>query len=148
MIKIEVTTVVNSTEDVSIVKRAINNVFVAVKIEDFVSDEKHGIKAIGNLRSLLPLHDLLRKQKVLDATRKDLEKNKSEDGLETYLMISKQVATIGKINLSDFSEPLGPIIIKVMSSVKEEVEHLIDWLAPMTDNGVPVTEISIDEIET
>ncbi|RQD82911.1 hypothetical protein D5R95_06655, partial [Methanosalsum natronophilum] len=112
MIKIEVTTVVNSTEDVSIVKRAINNVFVAVKIEDFVSDEKHGIKAIGNLRSLLPLHDLLRKQKVLDATRKELEKNKSEDGLETYLMISKQVATIGKINLSDFSEPLGPIIIK------------------------------------
>ena len=47
---------------------------------------------------------------------------------------------MGKINFPLEEEPLGSIHIQITGD-----DQVIDWLAPRTENGVPVQEIAAPE---
>ena len=48
---------------------------------------------------------------------------------------------MGVVNFPPEEEPLGSIHVQIKGD-----DRVIDWLSPMTENGVPVEEIDLPEI--
>jgi predicted RNA binding protein with dsRBD fold (UPF0201 family) len=121
---------INPTESEEKVKQAIENVFgsVQTKVQSIykgglVTAETKGID------SLAKLYNLLRRERIRDATRKILFEGLDEKTITFCL--NKQVAYAGHVSFSeeDRESPLGPIRVKISCS---NPRQLIDWLAPKT----------------
>jgi hypothetical protein len=110
------------TEDHEKVERAVKQLF-DVDLEDV------GGYLRGTCRNLDRLHRLLRRQRLLDAARRVFLSGIAGEG--TRLFLNKQAAFAGRVNFSATS-PLGPIEVEI---VDEDIESLIDWLAPETVEG-------------
>jgi predicted RNA binding protein with dsRBD fold (UPF0201 family) len=63
-------------------------------------------------------------------------------GRAIQFRLSKQAAFAGRANFPPEEEPLGSLHVQIVGG-----ERTIDWLAPATENGVPVREISLEEAE-
>ena len=100
------------------------------------------IDAYDGPQSLIRLHRLLRSQKILDAARSVLQRGIS--GNATQFQISKQAAYMGMVSFPPQEEPLGSLHIRILAT---EGERVIDWLAPVTENGEAVEEIDLVEGE-
>ncbi|MEM0340343.1 MAG: RNA-binding domain-containing protein [Acidilobaceae archaeon] len=126
------------TENRDKVIKAIKNL---VDISSFTTiPSPRGEKAIGessSLEALLPLHQAIRVEKILDTVRSVLKKNKREDS--THLLFHKQAAFVGKVSIvdSDRESPLGAIKLLI---VRDNIDEVIDWLAPPTSRGKPLWE--------
>jgi len=127
--KVTVRAPVYPTESHEKVITALKNIFPQVEF-DITAGEPARIIGYGYGREALEqLHFLLRKEKILDACRALLLENRVEN--KTKLKINKQAAYVGRLNLSAES-PLGCIEVEIES---EELDELIDWLAPKTIDG-------------
>jgi predicted RNA binding protein with dsRBD fold (UPF0201 family)/dephospho-CoA kinase len=84
------------------------------------------------------LHELLRKQKILDTARGAMFKGLRDD--ETSFELSKQAAYMGHVNFLDHKVALGGIYVTIRYS---DPRLIIDWLAPETREGRPVEEIEL-----
>ena len=119
---------INPTESEDKVKQAIENVFgnVETKIQPIY---KGGLLTaeIKGLESLTKLCNLLRRERIRDATRRFLFEG--IDGKTISFCLNKQVAFAGHVSFSkEIAEsPLGPIKVKIEC---ENPRELIDWLAP------------------
>lgn len=117
------------TESQEKVITAMKNIFPGIEFE-VAPGAPAWITGYGYEKEALEqLHFLLRKEKILDACRALLLENKMAN--KTRLRINKQAAYVGRLNLSAES-PLGCIELEIES---EELEELIDWLAPKTVDG-------------
>ena len=76
---------------------------------------------------------LIRKQKILDATRAVLITNVR--GNTTTMMINKQVATVGKVSFADRRPVLGALEVFIED---DDIIGLIDRVAPVTVDGEEV----------
>jgi len=129
-INIQVEVEINPTEDPEKVKRAVENIIGNAEFE--VKPQRRGsllvAKAEG-MDGLTKLYNLLRRERIRDATRGVLFGGLSGKSIVFYL--NKQVAYVGHISFSQptAESPLGPIKVQVQCDNPRE---LIEWLAPKT----------------
>ena len=138
MIRIRVETEIRPTEDPKKVEQAVRNVFDP---EVLWVEERGEVKVLigesKSHRSLLKLHNLLRQERILDASRKILKKGVK--GNVMVFHIHKQAAYAGRLTFATESResPLGPITFIIET---DDPKELIDWLAPKTERGKPLWE--------
>ncbi|MBX5326199.1 MAG: RNA-binding domain-containing protein [Candidatus Bathyarchaeia archaeon] len=129
-IMIVIETEINPTENPEKVKRAVENIFGAVKFE--VQPGKQGAQLVARTQGkegLTKLYNLLRRERIRDATRRVLFEGLENDSITFYL--NKQVAYAGHVSFSEPTgeSPLGPIKVRITC---ENPKEIIDWLAPRT----------------
>lgn len=124
---------VRATEDRAKVEAAVNGIFPALKL-NLVDDRLIGEST--DIRSLDRLHQLLRLQAILDSARKIMRAGRR--GNIVGFMLNKQVAAVSKVSFTDGESPLGPIVVTLDAP---DIECLIDYLAPRTQEGKPIKEI-------
>ena len=134
-IEVTICSSVRPTERVEKVVSAIENIFPGL-IMDIRADR---IEAYNGPDSLKTLHELLRKQEILDTARKVLLRGLV--GNTTSFQLSKQAALMGFVSFPPEEEALGSLHVQITGG-----ERVINWLAPETENGVPVREIDLSEL--
>jgi len=139
MVYIRVEVEIRPTEDENKVLQAVKNLVDVdrIKIVDAGRGYKMLIAESNSIKSLKKLHDLLRRQRILDTAR-NLLLRKVREGTIT-LSLNKQAAYQGFVSFAEgeLESPLGTINITIVS---ENPEELIDWLAPRTSHGRPLWE--------
>jgi predicted RNA binding protein with dsRBD fold (UPF0201 family) len=129
-ITIQVEVEINPTEDPDKVKRAVENIIGNAEFE--IKQQRQGsllvAKAEG-MDGLTKFYDLLRRERIRDATRRVLFGGLSGKSIAFYL--NKQVAYVGHVSFSQptAESPLGPIKVQIQCDNPRE---LIEWLAPRT----------------
>lgn len=88
------------------------------------------------VESLDRLHQLLRQQSIRDSARSVMLR--SRRGNIVRVMLNRQVAFVGKVSFTEGESPLGPIVVTLEAS---EIERLIDYLAPRTQEENPIRGI-------
>jgi predicted RNA binding protein with dsRBD fold (UPF0201 family) len=146
MIEVEVSAVVNPTEEIEKVAIAIVNIFPKFELDLDESTPKPRLAGSGEISSLEVMHELFRKEQVLDTALKQLEKGRSVDRMFTHFTINKQVAFVNHLNFPAEEEPLGSIHVIIKAGSEDELDRLVDWLAPPTEEGKPLFEIDITEV--
>ncbi|MEM0017462.1 MAG: RNA-binding domain-containing protein [Candidatus Korarchaeum sp.] len=93
--------------------------------------------------SLSKLRNSLRSNRILDTARSLLL---SKKGTIKPLRFHKQAAMVGRVNLVDDEEfsPLGVIVLRI--DYEGDPTVLADWLAPRTERGRPVCEVTLQEL--
>jgi len=134
MIEVAVYSSVRPTERVEKVASAIEKIFPGM-IMDIRADR---IEAYDGLESLRNLHRLLREQSILDTARGVMLRGRVGEAVSFQL--NKQAAFMGMVSFPPEEEPLGSLHIQIMGG-----EMVINWLAPETENGVPINEIELKE---
>ncbi len=125
-----VETQINPTENEESVKAAVNNFLdnATITIKPMIKGSSLTAIAKGQ-DSLYKLRNLLRNDRIRDASRRLLFKSIRGNMISFYL--NKQVAFVGHISFSEESaeSPLGPIRVNIET---DNPEQLIDWLAEKT----------------
>jgi len=135
-IEIFVSSPVRPTERVDRVVSAIENIFPGL-VMDIRSDR---IEAYDGPKSLRVIHELLRGQKILDAARSEMMRGLQ--GEATSFRLNKQAALMGIVSFPAEEEPLGSLHVRITGG-----ERVIDWLAPQTEQGIPVMETDLAELK-
>ena len=81
--------------------------------------------------------ELIRRQKILDTARSQMQKGVRKGKNRTVFSLNKQVATVGKISFVDYRTVLGTISVSVEA---DDIDAFIDRVAPMTVNGEEVKQ--------
>lgn len=129
-VEVKIVAEVNPTEDENKVRVAIQKVFGDI---DLQSVEEEGYRRLvgkaKGIESLARFHELLRRERILDAARTVLLRGIQGNKITFYL--NKQVAYVGHISFSQpYGEsPLGPIGVEIQC---DDPQSLIDWLTPRT----------------
>jgi predicted RNA binding protein with dsRBD fold (UPF0201 family) len=138
MLLVRVEAEVRPTEDPEKVVRAVRNlVDVELKVVELPELYKLVVGESSSVDSLRRLHAALRQERILDAARSYMLKNRRGNSLE--LKLHKQAAYAGHISLVTYDDesPLGPIRVIIAS---DKINDIIDWLAPPTSQGRPIWE--------
>ncbi len=143
MARIRVEAEVRPTESLEKVKRAVLNLFEPDKIwvEEY-GDYRLLVAESGSFQSLRKLHELLRRERILDAARSHMLRG-VQPGLLVF-RVNKQAAYVGRLSFADMEgeAPLGPITFIIETRKPRDV---VDWLAPPTRMGRPVREYDMPE---
>ncbi len=127
MTEIEISCPIYPSEDPLKVEKAVLNIFPDAEIqftENEISAEAHSMEHFSKL---------IRKQKILDATRRILKKGKR--GNVTRFFLNKQIAFAGRVSFCEEETVLGTIKVVVKD---EEMEALIENVSPETVDGEEV----------
>ncbi|MFP4655153.1 MAG: AAA family ATPase [Methanohalobium sp.] len=147
MVEVEVSAVVNPTENEDYVADAVRHIFGDIEMEIINTEQanKRHLSGSGDIGALKNLHEMFRKEKILDTGRMQLEEGISIDGLSTHFIINKQVASVGRLNFPADEEPLGSIHVIITVNSKDKMKKILDWLTPPTEDGRPKFEMEIRE---
>jgi predicted RNA binding protein with dsRBD fold (UPF0201 family) len=135
-IEVSVYTSVRPTERVEKVVSAIEKIFPGLIMD--IRDDR--IDAYNGPDALQDFHKFLREQRILDTARSVMLAGRVGDAVQ--FRISKQAAFMGKVSFPPDEEPLGSLHVQIKGG-----KRIVDWLAPKTENGVPVEEIDLKEAE-
>jgi len=142
-LRIRVEVEVRPTESLDRIKQAIQNLFDYERT--IVKKQGNSLLIVAEAKSpkaLNKLHSLLRKQRILDASRGHIKRGVKGNRIVFYL--NKQAAFMGMVSFCSVPEkesPLGPIRFEIECANEMMVEEFLDWLVPRTINGVPVGEL-------
>lgn len=136
-IQITIGTLLFPTELDESVRKAVENIFPGARLT-LVKKEGYVDRLEGTAPTLDDLHNLLRKQQILDTARNSMYNGWK--GKEIDVQLNKQAAFMGYVNFMDHDMPLGGIDVTIET---DEPELIIDWLAPHTAEGKPLKEISL-----
>ncbi|MHA1596917.1 MAG: RNA-binding domain-containing protein [Candidatus Asgardarchaeia archaeon] len=142
MIKIKVEAVLNPTEDLEKVKRAIKNVVDL----DLRVVERYGRKYLvgesSDVRSLEPLFNRLRYDRILDTARSIMRGSTS--GNLITLNLSRTAAYAKHVSfIEEGEEVLGPIRLMI---IVDDPEKFLDWIAPRTVRGKPIKSVRYEDL--
>ena len=146
MIKVKISAVVNPTENEDKVLGALKNIFPDVGLETEKSGEMLRLSGEGDISVLANLHYLIREEEIIDTSRTRLNVGMNDDRTSTGFIISKQVATVGRLNYPAQHEPLGSINVTITADSDAEMERFVDWLTPPTENGAPEFELEMSAV--
>ncbi len=132
--KLRVEAEVRPTEAREKVEAAVKKIFPTLELKQ-VGD--HIVGESADVSSLSKLYQLFRQQAILDSARSAMLKRKQ--GETTQFMLNKQVAFVGRVSFTDGESPLGPIVVTLEAP---DTNRLIDYLAPRTQEGRPIREIT------
>jgi predicted RNA binding protein with dsRBD fold (UPF0201 family) len=124
---VTIRTALRPTEDPEKVRTAILNIFPQSEI---TAEEGEIVAKTGSLDRF---KTLIRNQQILDSVR-----HKLLDGMasgSTSISLNKQAAFVKRVSLSEGRAALGNIEVTIES---EDIERLIDEVAPRTVDGVEV----------
>lgn len=124
---VTIRTLLRPTEDPEKVRTAILNLFP----ESEISLDQGEVAA--KTASLDRFKTLVRNQKILDSIRKKLLSGVSPGS--TTISLNKQAAYVKRVSLSEGKAALGNMEVTIES---EDIERLIDEVAPRTVDGVEV----------
>ena len=127
-------TSVRPTERVEKVVLAMEKIFPGL-IMDIRGDR---IDAYDGPDALQTFHKLLREQRILDTARFVMLAGSVGDAVQFRL--NKQAAFMGKVSFPPNEEPLGSLHVQIKGG-----KRIVDWLAPKTENGIPIEEIDLQE---
>ena len=123
-------TEINPTESGDKVKATVNNILgnAAITVKPSIKGSILTAQAKGQ-DSLFKFRNLMRKDRIRDASRRILFKSIRGNAITFYL--NKQVAFAGHVSFSEETaeSPLGPIRITIET---ENPQQLIEWLAEKT----------------
>jgi len=135
-IEVSVYTSIRPTERVEKVVLAIEKIFPGLIMD--IRDDR--IDAYDGPDALQAFHKLLREQRILDTARSVMLAGRVGDAVQFRL--NKQAAFMGKVSFPPDEEPLGSLHVQIKGG-----KRIVDWLAPKTENGIPVEEIDLEEAE-
>lgn len=138
MVSVEVSCPVFPSEDPDKIRAALLNIFPTAVLEE--CDGK-----IFGPADLEAFSKLIRRQKILDTARNQMQKGTRGKSGRTIFNLNKQVATVGKVSFVDYRTALGTITVTVES---DDLDSLIDRVAPMTVNGEEVHRVSFESVRT
>lgn len=120
--KIEMTSLVNPSEDIDKIKQAISNIF---PFSNFYEKESLVIFQSNNLNSLEKIHEVIHSKQSQKTYKRNLENNL--EGNRTWFFLNKQAAFVNKIAICENEDesPLGPIKVILTSTY---IDRIIDWL--------------------
>ena len=140
MVYIRIEAEIRATEDENKVIQALKNLVypIKIRIERVSPIVKIAIGESNDVASLQPLHDKLRKQRILDTARNIMLRGLRRENT-IVLRLNKQAAYQGIVSFidSDLESPLGGITLTI---VGDNLEDVVDWLAPRTARGRPLWE--------
>jgi len=128
MERVRVYSRVSPSEDEEKVRKAILNIFPG---SDLIP-HGNGLLAETDLKGF---SSMIRRQKILDSTRKMMLKGIRNGRIELFL--NKQVAFVGKISFTEPRSILGAIEVEIYD---DDLEALIDRVSPTTVDGVEVRQ--------
>jgi predicted RNA binding protein with dsRBD fold (UPF0201 family) len=134
--EVSVYVLIRPTERVDKVVSAVEKIFPGLTM-DIRGDR---IEAYGGPDSLWTLHKMLRDQEILDTARSVILQGQA--GKTIQFRLNKQAAFMGKVNFPPEEEPLGSIHVQITGG-----DLMVDWLAPRTENGIPVEEIDFPGLD-
>ena len=146
MINVRVSVIVNPTEDEEKVAGAARNMFPEIELEMHEKNYGNFLEGEGDINSLKNLHDLFRKERIIDTARTQIQKNRWGEPEKTFFMLNKQVATIERLNFPAKEETLGSMQIEINADNEEAMDILMEWLTPPTEDGVPLVEPDMPEL--
>jgi len=125
-IEILVEVILNPSEDIKKVQKAVFNLFKAEPIPNNNDITKLTLKT-SDPNSLNTIYDQLRIRKSIAVARRQLLKNIINDS--STLFLNKQTAFVGVLNIceEENESPLGPIKLMVKST---DIRKFIDWISP------------------
>ncbi|MEM2888802.1 MAG: RNA-binding domain-containing protein [Candidatus Bathyarchaeia archaeon] len=129
-VKLNIEVEVNTTEDSNKVRVAVQKIFGNLDLVEVKNgDQSRLVSNAEGLEALEAFHELLRKERILDAARKMLFNGLK--GKTITFFLNKQAAYVGHISFSQpvGESPLGPIRVEVQC---DNPKGLIDWLTPKT----------------
>jgi predicted RNA binding protein with dsRBD fold (UPF0201 family) len=135
-IEVTVYSLARPTERLERVVSAIENIFPGLTMDIRVDR----IEGYGGPQSLMTFHKLLREERILDTARSVMERGRIGNAYQFRL--NKQAAFMGRLSFPPEEEALGSVHVSISGP-----EALLDWLAPRTENGAPVSEIDLEDIE-
>ena len=120
--KIEMTSIVNPSEDIDKIKHAINNIF---PFSTFNTKESLVIFQSNDLSSLEKIHKTIHSKQSQKTYKHNLENNLK--GNRTWFYLNKQAAFVNKIAICENEDesPLGPIKVILTSP---QIDRIIEWL--------------------
>jgi predicted RNA binding protein with dsRBD fold (UPF0201 family) len=121
---------VNPTEDEEKVRAAVNNVLGHASITIKPSHQGSTLLAEAKGKdSLIKLRNIMRNDRVRDASRRLLFKSTRGNTIKFFL--NKQVAFAGHVSFSEETaeSPLGPLRFTIET---DDPEQLVEWLAEKT----------------
>jgi predicted RNA binding protein with dsRBD fold (UPF0201 family) len=124
---VTIRTPLKPTEDQGKVRTAILNLFPESEIT--IDQGEVVAKAVSMER----FKTMIRNQKILDSVRHTLLAGMSSD--LAVISLNKQTAFVNRVSLSEGKAALGNLEVTIES---EEIERLIDEIAPRTVDGVEV----------
>ena len=124
---VTIRTPLRPTEDPEKIRRAILNLFPDSEITI------DNVQAVATAVSLERFMTLIRNQKILDSIRNKLLAGISSGS--STISLNKQAAFVNRVSLSEGKTPLGNIEVTIES---EDIERLINEVAPRTVDGVEV----------
>ncbi len=131
-----VSALVFPTEIEERVRQAIENIFPGTKLR--MIKQKGYVDRLEGSAGLDNLHELLRKQRILDTARSAMYKGTK--GNEIGIDLNKQAAFMGELSFLDYDMALGGIYVTI--EYKDPI-LIINWLAPETREGKPLEEIEL-----
>jgi len=129
-------TSVRPTERVEKVVSAMEKIFPGLIMD--IRDDR--IEAYDGPDALQTFHKLLREQRILDTARSVMRASRVGDAVQFRL--NKQAAFMGKVSFPPDEETLGSLHVQIKGG-----KRIVDWLAPKTENGIPIEEIDLQEAE-
>jgi predicted RNA binding protein with dsRBD fold (UPF0201 family)/dephospho-CoA kinase len=131
-----VSALVYPTELEEKVRHAIENVFPGARLR--MIKQKGYVDRLEGTAGLDRLHELLRRQRILDTARSAMFKGLKDS--EISFELNKKAAYMGDLNFLDHEVALGGIYVTIRY---KDPRLIIDWLAPETREGKPVEEIEL-----
>ncbi len=135
--EIEIGCSVYPTEDMGLVLQALRTLVPGTNPIEQSGVGKSGLFCrLQGSRSLEWIRNRIYDLRIIDAVRSRLIAN--WDGHETRVLFDKQAALSGRLRLvDDFEEtpPLGAIDIVIRPVSEAELEDLMAWLVPRTEDG-------------
>ncbi len=126
---VTVTCPVYPSEDPDKIRAALANIFPTGEFE-------LGEKGMTGQADLVQFSALIRRQRILDTARGQMQKGTRGSHTKTSFNLNKQVATVGKVSFVDYRTVLGTINVTVETD--GDIDLLIDRVAPMTVDGEEV----------
>lgn len=130
MATVTVTCPVFPSEDTEKIKAALMNIFPTGEFE-------YDGREMKGQADLKQFSMLIRRQKILDTARNQMQRGTRGSNTKTVFSLNKQVATVGKVSFVDYRTVLGTISVCVE---QEDINAYIDIVAPMTVNGEEVKQ--------
>ena len=130
MVSVTVSCPVYPSEDPDKIRTALLNIFPTGEFE-LTEKEMKGPADLDRFSALI------RRQKILDTARSQMQRGTRGSSTKTVFSLNKQVATVGKVSFVDYRTVLGTISVCVEDP---DIEALIDRGAPLTVNGEEVRQ--------
>lgn len=120
--KVEITCMVNPSEDIEKIKKSISNILPNSKIElkNFLIYAQS-----KDLYSFEKFYDVIRSKKSYKTYARNLENNLKNNS--TWFYVNKQAAFVEQIAICEEAgeSPLGPLKVTLTSS---NIDEIIDWI--------------------